>query len=184
MRLFWQRGFHDVSTRALSEAMDINVYSLYAEFGSKEALFEAAIEHYEQHMVPFYIGALEQPNASIETIENVLNSFPAFADRDGFVPGCLITNAAIELAPTARASQVSTARYVDRLTSAYLNALTPTDAMDGSADAVAVARFLATTTLGLFVLLRAQTGRNVLQDVVHNAITYVKFRTHDRSPTL
>ncbi len=175
MNLFWQRGFHQVSTRDLSEAMGINVYSLYAEFESKEGLFNAAIEHYEHHMVPFYIGALERPDASTETISEVLNSFPAFAESEGFVPGCLITNAATELAPNEHTSQVSTARYFERLTSAYLNALD-----DGMAEgeAGALARFLSTTTLGLFVLLRAQTDRGVLQDAVDTALAAVEAHTN------
>jgi TetR/AcrR family transcriptional regulator, transcriptional repressor for nem operon len=177
MNLFWQRGFHQVSTRDLSEAMGINVYSLYAEFENKEGLFNAAIEHYEHHMVPFYIGALERSDASPGTISEVLNSFPAFAESEGFVPGCLITNAATELAPNEHTSQVSTARYFERLTSAYLNALGTGDGTDRG-EAVALARFLSTTTLGLFVLLRAQTDRGVLQDAVDTALAAVEAHTN------
>ena len=40
---------------------------LYAEFGSKTGLFEAAVDQYEQFLVPSYIGRLEQPTASLET---------------------------------------------------------------------------------------------------------------------
>jgi len=169
MHLFWQRGYFDVSTRDLCEAMGINMNSLYAEFGSKEALFAAAIEHYEQHMVPYYIGALEAPGASIETVRQVLESFPAYADADDFVPGCLITNSATARAPTPQASQLSTARYVERLTAGYLHALS--NSFDGRRkDLVAAARLLTTTTLGLFVMLRAQTNRDVLHDSVTTAL--------------
>jgi TetR/AcrR family transcriptional repressor of nem operon len=173
MHLFWRRGYHEVSTRGLAEAMSINLNSLYAEFGSKEGLFSAAIEHYEQHMVPFYIGALERPDASFETIRDVLNAFPAYADTDGFVPGCLITNSATAHAPTPRAASLAAARYLDRLSTAYLNALTTTFTVD-RARLVAAARLLTTTTLGLFVMLRAQTNRDVLQDSVDASLSQLE----------
>ncbi len=172
MELFWQRGYHDVSTRELVDAMGINMNTLYSEFGTKAGLFTAAIDHYEQHIVPSYIGALEQPDASIDTIRTVLNSFPAFADTDDFVPGCLITNTATELAPTPDTSHQSMARYIDRLTNAFTNALQ--NSATGTPDVTAMARFLTTTMLGLFVMIRAQTSRELLQVTVDTALDYVE----------
>ncbi len=172
MELFWQRGYHDVSTRELVDAMGINMNTLYTEFGTKAGLFSAAIEHYEQHIVPLYIGALEQPDASIDTIRDVLNAFSAFADTDDFVPGCLITNTATELAPTPDASHHSMARYIDRLNKAFVNALQ--NSSTGALDVTAMARFLTTTMLGLFVMIRAQTSAELLQDTVNTALEYVE----------
>jgi len=42
MELFWKRGYHDVSTRELVDAMGINMNTLYTEFGTKAGLFSAA----------------------------------------------------------------------------------------------------------------------------------------------
>ena len=172
MELFWQRGYHDVSTRELVQAMGINMNTLYTEFGTKAGLFSAALEYYEQHMVPSYIGALEQPDASIDTIRDVLDSFPAFADSDEFLPGCLITNTATELAPTPAASQDSMARYIDRLGNAFTNALQ--NSAPESTDVTAMARSLTTTMLGMFVMIRAQTDRRLLQDTVEAALEHIE----------
>jgi AcrR family transcriptional regulator len=46
MRTFWQLGYEGASMAALTEAMGINSPSLYACFGSKEALFRAAVDLY------------------------------------------------------------------------------------------------------------------------------------------
>ena len=172
MELFWQRGYHDVSTRELVDAMGINMNTLYTEFGTKAGLFSAAIEHYEKHVVPFYIGALERPDASIDTIRNVLNAFPGFADTDEFVPGCLITNTATELAPTPDASHHSMARYIDRLNNTFANALQ--NSATGTPDVTAMAGFLTTTMLGMFVMIRAQTSAQLLQDTVDTALDYIE----------
>lgn len=172
MELFWQRGYHDVSTRELVDAMGINMNTLYTEFGTKAGLFNAAIEHYEHHVVPLYIGALEQPDASIDTVRDVLNAFPAFARTGDVLPGCLITNTATELAPTPDTSHQSMARYIDRLTDAFTNALQ--NSTTGTPDVTAMARFLTTTMLGMFVMIRAQTSTHVLQDTVDTALDYIE----------
>jgi AcrR family transcriptional regulator len=46
MLLFWRKGFAAASMNDLCDAMSIRSPSLYAAFGSKEALYLEAIEHY------------------------------------------------------------------------------------------------------------------------------------------
>jgi len=173
MYLFWARGYHAVTTRELTDAMGLNVYSLYAEFGSKQGLYEAAIDRYAQQVVPGYIGALEQPGANMATIREVLHRFPTFAGTGDDVRGCLICNAATELAPTPDLSHGSMAAYLTRLTAAFEHALRQARA-DGtvreSLEIAATARFLAGTLLGVFVMIRAQIDRGIVQDTVDGAL--------------
>ncbi|MEQ9076561.1 MAG: TetR family transcriptional regulator [Sandaracinaceae bacterium] len=173
MELFWERGFHRTSTRELASAMGINVYSLYAEFGSKEGLFAAATEHYEREIVPSFIGALEREDASLDTVLSILRFFAGRARGEGTHRGCLLCNAAVELAPDLDASRASTEAYVERLTGAFQGALERAQA-DGSlradADALGLARFLSTMMIGIFVLLRAQVEGAVLRAAVEHAL--------------
>lgn len=46
MDLFWARGYHTTSLKDLEHALDMRPGSIYAAFGSKEALFRAALERY------------------------------------------------------------------------------------------------------------------------------------------
>nr|WP_293303431.1 TetR/AcrR family transcriptional regulator [Allomuricauda sp.] len=46
MELFWEKGFHATSMQDLVSHLGINRASLYDTFGSKEALFQNAVEHY------------------------------------------------------------------------------------------------------------------------------------------
>src|ERR1700743_43149 len=46
MTLFWRQGFFGTSMTDLCDAMGIRSPSLYAAFGSKEALYREAIDHY------------------------------------------------------------------------------------------------------------------------------------------
>jgi len=46
MELFWARGYHNTSLKDLEQALDMRPGSIYAAFGSKEALFCAALDRY------------------------------------------------------------------------------------------------------------------------------------------
>ncbi len=46
MKLFWEHGFDGVSVSDLTAATGVNRRSIYAEFGSKEQLFERVKRRY------------------------------------------------------------------------------------------------------------------------------------------
>lgn len=48
MDLFWSRGFHATSLKDIEAALDMRPGSIYAAFGSKEKLFEAALGRYSE----------------------------------------------------------------------------------------------------------------------------------------
>jgi TetR/AcrR family transcriptional repressor of nem operon len=45
-RLFWAKGYEGTHLSELVEATGLNRFSLYNEFGGKEGLYRAALEHY------------------------------------------------------------------------------------------------------------------------------------------
>lgn len=49
MEVFWEKGYAGASLADLKAAMGINAPSLYAAFGSKEQLFEEAVDRYDAH---------------------------------------------------------------------------------------------------------------------------------------
>ena len=56
MVLFWRKGFAATSMNDLCDAMGVRSPSLYAAFGSKEALYLEAIEHYVRDYRPPGLG--------------------------------------------------------------------------------------------------------------------------------
>jgi len=46
VELFWAQGFHATSLKDLERTLDMRPGSIYAAFGSKQALFEAALDRY------------------------------------------------------------------------------------------------------------------------------------------
>jgi TetR/AcrR family transcriptional regulator, transcriptional repressor for nem operon len=180
--LFWERGYHDVSVRELAAAMHINVATLYSEFGDKERLYLEALGRYERENVAYYIGALERVDANLDTIAEVLRDFARFAES-GSAPGCLITNSAIELAPDPERSQAALLRYVERLRSAFDNALGDGTSPGGTTARSELSHALTATTLGLFVLIRAKVPAQIVAQVVDVAIKSLPRQSEDLTPT-
>lgn len=177
MRLFWDRGFHATSTRDLTDAMGINVYSLYAEFDSKEALYEAAIQRYDRGVVTGHFGRLEGEDAGLADIQGVLRFFGSAAREENPMLGCLITNTITELAPNPDAGREAGISYVDRLRSAFRHALERSVAAGELTDCTPIeslASFLAVTLLGVFVMLRAGDDWQIMRDTTEQALARVE----------
>src|ERR1044071_6333578 len=64
MVVFWRQGYEGASLSDLTKAMGINPPSLYACFGSKEGLFKAVLERYDQRREIFMTGVLAAPTAA------------------------------------------------------------------------------------------------------------------------
>ena len=59
---FWQHGYEGTSMSDLVEVLGIASARIYKAFGSKEALFREAVQHYEKNEGGFALDALKQLN--------------------------------------------------------------------------------------------------------------------------
>jgi TetR/AcrR family transcriptional repressor of nem operon len=177
MRLFWERGFHATSTRDLAGAMGVNVYSLYAEFGSKEGLYEAALRRYDDEVVGRRFGRLETSDAGLEAVRQTMRYFGRAAGDNNPMLGCLACNAISEQAPTSTGSRLYGADFTMRLVGAFRNALTNAQQngeLESDAPVVELAHFLTVTLVGVFVMLRAGGEQASMVDAVEQAIERVQ----------
>ncbi len=91
MTVFWRHGYEGASLSDLTSAMGINSPSLYACFGSKEGLFRAVLERYDERRKSFMESVLAAPTAA-KAAELYLHGVADFAiDTSGQnPPGCLL----------------------------------------------------------------------------------------------
>ncbi len=159
MRLFWEHGYHATSMRDLVDATGVNASSIYAEFDSKQALYQEAVARYDEIVVTGHFGALEQESSSLEEVAAVLQFFGEARTVQGATIGCLLCNAATELAPTVTLSREIMDDYAHRLVAAFRNALDNATAggrLDPAASTDELSRFFTVLLMGMFVLLRAE----------------------------
>jgi AcrR family transcriptional regulator len=96
MTVFWRKGYEGASISDLTKAIGINPPSLYACFGSKEGLFKAVLERYDQRREMFMSEVLAAPTAAA-VAEAYLMGVAAFvSDTSGRnPPGCLMVQGGI-----------------------------------------------------------------------------------------
>ena len=78
--LFQRHGFAVASSQMLVETLGISRFSLYAEFESKQKLFEIALERYNQTTVERNFSPLETPEAGLSEIRNLFRFFAQAID--------------------------------------------------------------------------------------------------------
>lgn len=90
MQVFWRKGYEGASITDLTKAIGINSPSLYAAFGSKEGLFKAVLQRYDERRQAFMDSILAAPTAQ-ETARLFLHGVADFAADTGgqTPPGCL-----------------------------------------------------------------------------------------------
>src|ERR1700754_84136 len=72
MLVFWRKGFLATSMNDLCDAMGIRSPSLYAAFGSKEALYIEAVGRYATTIGPAVWGHLTEGPDARACVENLL----------------------------------------------------------------------------------------------------------------
>jgi AcrR family transcriptional regulator len=96
MLVFWRKGFLATSMNDLCDAMGIRPPSLYAAFGSKEALYIEAVRHYAKTIGPSIWGRLTDGPSARACVENLLLAAVESMPECGVTPaGCMVTLAAV-----------------------------------------------------------------------------------------
>lgn len=170
MRLFWERGYEGTSVADLSDALDIGKPSLYAAFGSKEALFYEALDLYERLHGP---PSADEPTARQMVEALLLNNALGSADRS-LPSGCMIVLSAAVGPPQnaevrehlAARRQASLRMIADRVA----RGIDEGDVPRGT-DPKAVAAFYVTVLNGLALQARDGADDAALERIVANAMS-------------
>ena len=110
LRLFWRNGYNGTSMEMLTKELGVEKPSIYATFGSKRSLYLEALLHYRTSMVKRvaeFLASAANPRAGID---RVVRFMMTSLYEPGVQEGCMVTNAALELADQDRevAAHVST----------------------------------------------------------------------------
>ncbi len=98
VNVFWEKGYEGSSMDDLTTAMGIKKPSLYAAFGNKRQLFEAAIDRWAATRGGYEFGALHRAENVRDAVAEFLETSIACATEAGMPKGCMITNVATDAA--------------------------------------------------------------------------------------
>jgi TetR/AcrR family transcriptional regulator, transcriptional repressor for nem operon len=172
MRRFWADGFAATSVRDLGEAMGLGQASVYNAFGDKRALFTRCLDRYLDANMRARIARVEQSLPPRVAIETFLAEIVERSLENRL--GCLLANAALEIAPHDREIAAAVAERMGEL-EAFFRRCVIAGQRDGSIahsiDASDTARLLLTTVMGLRVLARGFPDRAVLEGAARQALS-------------
>jgi AcrR family transcriptional regulator len=94
LRVFWRKGYEGATLSDLTKAMGINRPSLYAAFGSKEALFRKALDRYAEGPAAYVRKALNKPTARAVAERLLGGAIDLLANRRN-PRGCLMVQGAL-----------------------------------------------------------------------------------------
>jgi TetR/AcrR family transcriptional regulator, transcriptional repressor for nem operon len=89
---FWQSGYAETSLSDLEAATSLNRYSLYKGFGDKEALFEMALDYYQQHVIARMLAPLIQAPPSLDALQAYFQQLNELLKGKFGKFGCLYQN--------------------------------------------------------------------------------------------
>jgi AcrR family transcriptional regulator len=98
--LFWRHGYEGTSLSALTEAMGINMPSLYSAFGNKESLFRKVLDRYIQKPASYLPNALKEPTAR-RVVEKLFRGAINMVMDPRHPDGCLLVQGALVSGPWA-----------------------------------------------------------------------------------
>lgn len=171
MRLFWQKGYAATGIAELTEAMGIGTKSLYAAFGSKEGLYEQALELYITRYEDRVWLRFSLATTAREAVEAFLTDSASFltnplGDSDGY--GCMVTLARAGdegndyLGTLERSVR---GRLLERVRNRLADAK-GTGELPKNADVNAMARLILSMQNGMSILARDGANRDELERAV------------------
>ncbi len=181
VRLFWSRGYEATSISDLTAELGIGAPSLYAAFGSKEALYAEALGRYVADNEAYVWAPFTCAATVREAVRSLLsNSAAALTGCVADMPrGCMVTLSQVgseghealgELVRTARAE--THARLKTRIQDGVAAGEIP-----AKADVDGLARFVQTVQAGMSILARDGASGAELQTVADMAMTAWDART-------
>jgi AcrR family transcriptional regulator len=173
MEVFWAKGYEGASMADLTGAMGIASPSLYAAFGSKEALFREALARYGATEGVEIWGAVRNAPTAYEAVEGFLMQTARVFTRPDKPTGCLVVLSALHATETCETVRQELIRLrastVDELAERLQRGVEAGE-IAPEVDVKAVASYYVTVQQGMSIQARDGASRGDLETIARAAL--------------
>ena len=155
--LFWRHGFDGASIPQLTSAMGISPPSLYAAFGSKDALYRETIARYQIKYSGFMHSLFDEKISAQDAVEQALLAAAKQFSDPCHALGCMISSAELQASPGNEklAAEITGIRLASQhMLHTRLEAARKTGELAKNTDTSSLAAFYAMVTQGMSVQAR------------------------------
>jgi TetR/AcrR family transcriptional regulator, transcriptional repressor for nem operon len=172
-RAFWESGYEGTSLATLLDAMGIQKGSFYATFSSKHDVFMAAMQKYVDERFQQLETLFTASSPLVALIQHIHSLTAEILGDDGPL-GCLMANAAVEMAPKDEVVRALVQKTFDRHMGLYRKVLDSAVArgeLPDCFDSLRVARALFGAVVAMRVLARAGMAPAVIHAIRDQAVS-------------
>ncbi|PQP81381.1 TetR family transcriptional regulator [Paenibacillus sp. PCH8] len=168
MKIFWEQGYEKTSMSDLVEHMGIHRRSIYDTFDDKHSLFLQAVDRYIGKINATLLAEVKASKTAVEAVHKIFGFM--ISESEDVPSGCLIVNAAVELAP--RDTDVDT-KSIELFTSAeqMFEQIILWGQRDGEfssdRDAKEMAEYLHNISVGIRAMARTSIDKEKLNRIVN-----------------
>ena len=172
MDVFWRKSYQGASIVDLTTAMGINAPSLYAAFGSKEGLFRAVLERYDEDKQGFLTRVLEAPTG-LDAVTLFLKGTAEKATEPGEPAGCLLVQCGLSAGDEAATipEELAKRRTGAEITlRGRLECAKQQGELPAHVDPSALARYIVAVSNGMCLQAAAGASRATLYEIADMAL--------------
>jgi len=167
LQLFWQKGFHATSLKDIEKALDMRPGSIYAAFGSKDGLFQEALDYYARNAMVELECTLNAHSSPLLGLAAYLRLLGGLRDKELPSRACMLVKSLLELGEREQAALHKVEGMLAGMETHFTNSFTESQRLgelDNQLDPVRLGRRLQAEVMGL----RAFAQRDVDSGAVHD----------------
>ena len=174
---FWNDGYEATSMRDLADCTGMTTPSLYNAFGDKRAIYRLVLDRYIRRALENCSAIFGGDEKPLLALERYFDSLIEEALADALQKGCFAVNTALEVAPHDADFRDLVTNVFDQIEKYLRNCI-----VSGQSDrtirtklpAADLARLFLSATLGIRVLARTSSERELLTGVVRPLFALLK----------
>lgn len=177
MQIFWEKGYEATSLSDLTFRMGIQRPSIYAAFGDKKELFEAALRKYTQFHSSYVRARLQNDTSVKEAFRSFFEGIVAEEYEEGPNRGCFCINVMVELAPHDAKFEILTREHQMYLSAIFQETIERgirSGELASDVNAKALAQTLVVSLIGITVLMKSRPERSFAENSVASILTLLK----------
>ncbi|ELB2812608.1 TetR/AcrR family transcriptional regulator [Vibrio alginolyticus] len=178
--LYWAKGYHGTSMRALQDAIDMRPGSIYATFGSKDNLFILAIERYGQESNQLLESCLVEAPTKVDGLKSFIRKI--ILERRGTAPSgmCMIIKSISELTEEDNPDLLATAKRllndIEKAFTVLLTSAIDDGEISANKDPVELARYVQVQIIGLRTFARATEELDAVEKFIDDIFVSGPFK--------